>query len=60
MKPRIIAFGGVSLRSSDVGGRVVGRILGNDIPTGEATTFVGDTIDRLCGATEFTVLLRDG
>jgi hypothetical protein len=42
---------------SDVGGGVVRRVLGNDIPTSEATTLVGDTINRLGGATKFTVLL---
>jgi len=48
---------GSSLNGRDVGGRGVGRVLGNDIPTGEATTLVGNTVDCLGGATEFTVLL---
>jgi len=46
-----------SLDGSNVGGRGVGRVLGNDIPTGEASALVGNTIDCLGGATEFTVLL---
>ena len=57
MRPRISTFLGIPLNGSDVGGRAVGRILDNGVPTSQATTLVGDTIDCLGRATEFAVLL---
>jgi len=57
MKLGTVTLLGSSLNGSSVGGRGIGRVLGNDIPPGEATTLVGNTIDCLGGATEFTVLL---
>jgi len=57
MKVGIVILLGSSLNGSSVGGRGSGRVLGNDIPPGEATTLVRNTIDCLGGAMEFTVLL---
>jgi len=53
----VVTLLGSSLNRSNVGCRGVGRVLGNDIPTGETATLVGNTIDCLGCATEFTVLL---
>jgi len=47
----------ISLNGSDVGRRSIGGVFGSDIPTSKAAALVGDTIDCLCGAAEFTVLL---
>lgn len=47
----------ISLNGSDIGRRGVGGVFGSDIPTSKTAALVGDTIDCLCGAAEFTVLL---
>ena len=57
MRLGIVTLLGSSLNGSNVGSRGVRGVLDDDIPTGEATTLVGNTIDCLGGATEFTVLL---
>ena len=53
----ISALLGSSLNGSNVGGRGLGRILGDNIQASVAA-LVGNTIDCRGGAAEFTVLLQ--